>query len=255
MSRGFFALLHGDAAFGRTFTPEGGGDAGRLPRGVLSDGLWRRRFGADPGILGRTILLNDRAVSVLGVMPPDFRGVAAGVDLWLPLGMMSSARGSASILDSRGARFLGVVGRLAPGADAARAQDELDAIARDLQAEHPDTHEDRWAEVQGFREGFLGTTGRLLWILVGAGGLLLLIASANVANLLLVRAHARRRELMVRRALGAPGGRVAAPASHREPGAGRPWAGRSAWCSRGWPSAWPCRPSPRVCCPTTSHRH
>ncbi len=129
------------------------------------------------------------------------------MDAWLPLGMMSLV-GSAEVLDSRGTRFLGVVGRLAPGVDVQRAQEELDAIARDLQAEYPDTHADRWARVQSFREGYLGATGRLLWVLVGAGFLLLLIASANVANLLLVRAHARIRELAVRRAVGAEGSRI-----------------------------------------------
>jgi predicted permease len=207
VSRGFFELMGGEAALGRTFTPEEAETPDGAPLVVLSDGLWRRRFGADPAIVGRTIQLNDRSVTVVGVMPPGFRGVSPDVDAWLPLGMMSLV-GSADVLDSRGTRFLGVIGRLAPGVDVGRAQDELDAIARDLQAEYPDAHADRWARVQSFREEYLGTTGRLLWILVGAGVLLLLIASANVANLLLVRAHARVRELAVRRAVGADGSRV-----------------------------------------------
>jgi len=208
VSRGFFELLDGEAALGRTFTPEEAETAEGYPLAVLSDGLWRRRFGADAGVVGRTLQLNDRPVTVLGVMPPDFRGINPDVDAWLPLGMISLVA-SADYLEDRGTRFLGVVGRLAPAADVERAQDELDAIARDLQAEHPNVNADRWAEVQSFRDGYLGTTGRLLWILVAAGLFLLLIAAANVANLLLVRAHARSRELMVRRAIGADGGRVA----------------------------------------------
>ncbi len=208
VSRDFFELLDGEAALGRTFTPEEAETPDGYPLVVISDGLWRRRFGADPAAVGRTIELNDRPVTVLGVMPPGFRGISPDVDAWLPIGMMSLV-GSADVLDSRGTRFLGVVGRLAAGADTARAQSEMDAIARDLQAEYPDVNQDRWAEVQTFRDGFLGGTGRLLWVLVGSGLLLLLIASANVANLLLVRAHARSRELVVRRAVGADGARVA----------------------------------------------
>lgn len=209
VSRGFFQLLGGEAALGRTFTEDEAEVPDGSPLVVLSDDFWRRRFGADPGIVGRTLLLNDRPFTVLGVMEPGFRGVSSDVDVWLPLGMLSLAYGSSSTLDDRGFRFLGVVGRLAPGTDTARAQDELDAIARDLQSEFPGSQTDRWAQVRTFREGFLGNTGRLLWILVAAGGLLLIIAAANVANLLLVRAHARHRELVVRRAMGARGRRVA----------------------------------------------
>jgi putative ABC transport system permease protein len=207
VSRGFFALMGGQAALGRTFTPEEAETPDGAQLVVLSDGLWQRRFAGDPSIVGRAIQLNDRPVTVLGVMPPGFRGVSPDVDAWLPIGMMSLV-GSAEALDSRGTRFLGVIGRLAPGVDLARAQEDLDAVARELQAEYPDTHADRWARVQSFRDEYLGTTGGLLWILVGAGLLLLLIASANVANLLLVRAHARVRELALRRAVGADGGRV-----------------------------------------------
>lgn len=208
VSRGFFDLLDGEAVLGRTFTPQEAETPDGYPLVVLSDGLWRRRFGADPGVVGRTAQLNDRPVTVLGVMPAGFRGVSPDVDAWLPIGMMSLVA-SADYLTDRGTRFLGVIGRLAPGADLGRAQGEMDAIARDLQAEHPNVNADRWAEVQTFRDGYLGDTGRLLWILVAAGLFLLLIASANVANLLLVRAHARSRELMVRRAIGADGRRVA----------------------------------------------
>ncbi len=208
VSRGYFEMLDGEAVLGRTFTAEEAETPDGYPLMVVSDGLWRRRFGADPALVGRTIQVNDRPVTVLGVMPPGFRGINDDVDAWLPMGMMSLVA-SADMLESRGSRFLGVVGRLAAGADTTRAQAELDAIARDLQGEYPDSQQDRWAEVQTFRDGFLGGTARLLWILVGAGILLLLIAAANVANLLLVRAHARSRELVVRRAVGADGSRVA----------------------------------------------
>ncbi len=207
VSRGFFELLGGEPALGRTFSREEYDTPDGFPVVVLSHDLWARRFGSDPEVVGRTLEINEQRVTVLGVMPPQFRGIAPDAELWVPMGMISLV-GSAGILESRGTRFLPVIGRLAPGVNLARAQDELDAIARDLQAEHPDVNRDRFAQVQSFRDAFLGTTGRLLWILLGAGALLLLIAAANVANLLLVRTHSRTRELVVRRAVGAEGGRL-----------------------------------------------
>lgn len=208
VSEGYFDLLGGQAALGRTFTPEEYNVPDGYPVVVLSHDLWQRSFGGDPGIVGRTVEINEQSVSVLGVMPAAFTPVTLEVDAWIPMGM-GSLMGLGGALESRGARFLPVVGRLRPGADVAEAQAELDVIARELQAEYPDAHEDRFAEVQTFRDGFLGTTGRLLWVLFGAGALLLVIASANVANLLLVRANARTREIVVRRAVGADAGRIA----------------------------------------------
>lgn len=207
VSEGYFDLLGGQAALGRTFTAEEYATPDGYPVAVLSHGLWERSLGADPSVVGRALEVNERTVTVVGVMDAAFVGVSLDVDMWIPLGMISLV-GSADLLDARGTRFLQVAGRLGPGADLSRAQAELDALARDLQAEFPDAHEDRFAEVVSFRDGYLGTTGRLLWILFGGGALLLVIASANVANLLLVRANARTREMVVRRALGADGGRI-----------------------------------------------
>ncbi|HSM03775.1 MAG TPA: ABC transporter permease [Longimicrobiales bacterium] len=208
VSEGYFELLGGRAELGRTFTPQEAATPDGHPLAVISRGLWQRRFGGEPDIVGRTLELNDRSFTILGVMPDNFQGVGLGVDAWIPLGMISVVA-SVETLDARGSRFLPVVGRLAAGASVEQAQAELDGIARELQRLHPDSHEDRFAQVRGFREGYLGTTGRLLWILFAAGILLLLVAASNVANLLLVRSHARTRELTVRRALGAEGGRVA----------------------------------------------
>jgi predicted permease len=208
VSDGYFELLEAEAALGRTFTPAEASTPDGHPLILLSHGLWQRRFGADPGVLGRTVQVNERTFTVLGVMPGSFQGLDAEAEAWLPMGMISVVAG-AGILESRGTRFLPVAGRLAPGVTLEQAQAEMDAIARELQETHPDAHADRWAEVVPFREGYLGATGRLLWILFAAGLLLLTLAAANVANLLLVRSHARTRELTVRRALGAGGRRVA----------------------------------------------
>lgn len=204
VSAGYFEVLGGEPLLGRTFTAEEAETPDGYPYLVISHRLWERRWGSDPEVVGRSVEVGGVPYTILGVMPASFRPVGLdGVEAWMPLGMYGE-----SAWRSRGSRYLPVVGRLVAGADVARAQEELDAIARDLQAAHPDVHEDRWAEVQAFREGYLGTTGDLLWILFGAGLLLLAIAAANVANLLLVRAHGRTREMTVRRALGADGRRV-----------------------------------------------
>ncbi len=206
VSAGYFELMGGDALLGRTFTPEEADTPDGPPYLVVSQRLWERRWAADPGVVGRAVDVGDARYTVLGVMPASFRPVGLDdVEAWIPLGTYGERAWQA-----RGSRYLPVAGRLVPGADVSRAQEELDAIARDLQAAHPEEHEDRWAEVQPFRDGYLGTTAGLLWILFGAGLLLLAIASANVANLLLVRAHGRTREITVRRALGADGRRVGA---------------------------------------------
>lgn len=205
----YFDAFRIEPALGRAFRPEEHAELGAHPVVVLSDALYERRFARDPGIVGRTLVLNDRTMTVIGVMSPGFGGVQFDADLWLPDGMIGVLFGD-GVLDARGSRFLDVVGRLAPGADLATAQSELDVVARDLQASFPRAHEDRFAQLVPFREGYLGDTSRLLWILLGAGSVLLLIAAANVANLLLVRAHNRTREIVLRRALGAEGRRVAA---------------------------------------------
>jgi predicted permease len=207
VSGGFFELMGGEPVVGRTMGPEELETPDGYPLTVISHGLWQRRFGGDPDVVGRTLHLNERSIAVVGVMDPEFRGISSGVDAWLPLGMLSMVAGT-GIQDSRGSRFLVAIGRLGPGVDLDAAQKEMDVIATDLQEQYPAEHEDRFARVQSFRDGYLGSLASLLWVLVGAGGLLLVIAAANVANLLLVRTHARTRELVVRRAMGADGTRV-----------------------------------------------
>ncbi len=207
VSEGYFDVLGGAVASGRFFTEDELSTPGGHPVAVLAHELWQRRFAGDPDVVGQTVEINERTVTVVGVAAEGFRGATLSTELWLPLAMIGIV-GSPDILESRGTRFLPVLGRLVPGATVASAEAELDEISLELQALYPDAHEDRFAQVRSFREGYLGTTGDLLWVLFGAGALLLLVASANVANLLLVRAHGRAGELVVRRALGASGGRL-----------------------------------------------
>ncbi|MEK9508997.1 ADOP family duplicated permease [Gemmatimonadota bacterium Y43] len=207
VSEGYFELLGGEAALGRTFSPDEYTAIGGPLVAVLGHDLWERAFGADRSVVGRTVTLDERTVEVIGVMEEGFGGVNLGSDLWLPLPALT-LNASADIFESRGSRFLPVLGRLAPGSDLEQAQSEFESIALQLQQEFPGANEDRFARLTGFREGYLDTTGDLLWVLFGAGLLLVVIAGANVANLLLVRAHARTREITVRRAVGADSARI-----------------------------------------------
>jgi predicted permease len=207
VSEDYFSLLGGEAALGRTFTDEEYEIVDGPWVAVLSHGLWESAFGSDPGIVGNTIRLNDQSVEVVGVMPESFVGANMGSQLWTPF-VQFGLVGNSDVLQARGSRWLPVIGRLASGATLDEAQAEFESIALGLQEQFPEAHEDRFARLVPFKESYLGTTGPLLWILFGAGSLLLVIAAANVANLLLVRAHARTRELTVRRAIGADSGRI-----------------------------------------------
>ncbi|MDX1492705.1 MAG: ABC transporter permease [Longimicrobiales bacterium] len=206
----YFDVLRVEAHRGRTFVQDEHAQPDAAPVAVISYEMWERRYGLDPSAVGQELLVNDRPLTIVGIMPRGFQGtnLGLGTDLWIPDMMMSLSYGS-EVLDARGSRFLTVFGRLARGATPETVQEELDVIARGLQESYPSVHEDRWAQVESFRQGYLGDTGGLLWILLGAGGVLLAIAAANVANLLLVRSHGRTREFVLRRALGAESGRVA----------------------------------------------
>lgn len=192
---GLFRLLGVEAALGRTFREDDGADVGFEQAVLLSDALWRRRFAADPDIVGQTVPINDRAIAVVGVMPPGFR-FPERHDLWLPYEGRRDA--------DRGRRALLGLGLLAPGAAPAAVQAELDAIAGRLDARHPETNRAWGLHLMRLRDFFVSApTRRALGASLGAVAFVLLVGAINVAGLLLARGIGRERELTVRTALGA----------------------------------------------------
>ena len=208
VSGNYFDVLQVKAIHGRTFLPEEDQAPLAHPVVVLGYESWQRRFGGDPGIVGKDVLLNNHQFRVIGIAPAGFKGTefVYSPELWLPVAMIEWAEPGASWLDDRGTKNFFGVGRLKPGVDAGQAEAALNLLGQQLAKEYPDANEGQSIKVGP--PGFIipelrGAVVSFTWVMMAAVALVLLVTCTNLAGLMLARATDRRKEIAIRLAMGA----------------------------------------------------
>ena len=197
VSSGFFSTLGVKLAVGRAFSSQED-QSGAMPAAVISNRLWHDRFGANPAAVGKPIILNGAGYTIVGVLRPGFRFEDQLADVYTPLG-----RGDPLFRNDRTVHYILCVARLAPGVAIGQAQAEMNTLQEHIDQLNPNTEKGQGTSISPLKQALVGDVGGTLLLLLGAVGFVLLIACANVANLLLARSAARTREFAVRRALGA----------------------------------------------------
>ncbi len=203
ISADFFPTLGVTPVLGRNFRADDD-RAGAAPVVMLGGGLWKRKFGSSPDVIGKSIVLNGASYTIVGVVPPSFNFYGSERDLYTPAGQWTDP----SFLDRRIEVSAHAIARLKPGVTLAQAKAEMDAISENLAAAYPEADKDIGLNLVSMKQDIVGNVQPFLLVLLAAVGFLLLIACANVANLLLARSMGRSREFAIRAALGANQTRV-----------------------------------------------